>query len=340
MKTNSALILIVDDNSTNIDLLVSSLKATYRLGIAKNGFKAIDYALKYLPDLILLDVMMPEMNGYEVCKHLKADSSTKNIPVIFITALTETGHKTRGFEVGGVDYITKPFNADEVTARVKTHISLKKMRETLKNQNIFLEERVKEKTAEIQEMLSATIQTMAVMIDVRDPYTAGHQRRVAKLACAIAKKLSLSKDAIQTIQIAGVLHDIGKIRIPTSIINRPGKLLDVEFQMIKIHPKVGYDILKNIPSPWPFAKVVLQHHEKLDGSGYPAGLKNDEIMTEAKILTVADVAEATSSFRPYRPAFNIDYSLEELLKNKDKLYYGKAVDACIELFRKDNFKLE
>ncbi len=340
MKTNSALILIVDDNSTNIDLLVSSLKATYRLGIAKNGFKAIDYALKYLPDLILLDVMMPEMNGYEVCKHLKADSSTKNIPVIFITALTETGHKTRGFEVGGVDYITKPFNADEVTARVKTHISLKKMRETLKNQNIFLEERVKEKTAEIQEMLSATIQTMAVMIDVRDPYTAGHQRRVAKLACAIAKKLSLSKDAIHTIQIAGVLHDIGKIRIPTSIINRPGKLLDVEFQMIKIHPKVGYDILKNIPSPWPFAKVVLQHHEKLDGSGYPAGLKNDEIMTEAKILTVADVAEATSSFRPYRPAFNIDYSLEELLKNKDKLYYGKAVDACIELFRKDNFKLE
>jgi len=117
MQTKKFLVLIVDDNSTNIDLLVSSLKNDYRLGIAKNGFKAIDYALEYLPDLILLDVMMPEMNGYEVCKRLKADSSTKNIPVIFITALTETGHKTRGFEVGGVDYITKPFNSDEVKAR-------------------------------------------------------------------------------------------------------------------------------------------------------------------------------------------------------------------------------
>jgi putative two-component system response regulator len=340
MQTKNSLVLVVDDNSTNIDLLVSTLKADYRLGIAKNGFKAIDYALEYLPDLILLDVMMPEMNGYEVCKRLKAESSTKNIPIIFITALTETGHKTKGFEVGGVDYITKPFHSDEVKARVKTHISLKKMRETLKNQNMVLEERVKEKTAEIQQMLSATIETMAVMVDVRDPYTAGHQRRVARLACAIAEKLSLSEDIIHTIQIAGVLHDIGKIRIPTSIINRPGELLDVEFQMIKIHPQVGYDILKNIPSPWPFAKAVLQHHEKLDGSGYPAGLKDDEIMLEAKILTVADVAEATSSFRPYRPAFDIDYALEELLKNKDKSYYGKAVDACIELFRNNNFRFE
>jgi len=340
MQTKKSLILIVDDNSTNIDLLVNSLKTDYRLGIAKSGFKAIDYALKYLPDLILLDVMMPEMNGYEVCKRLKADSRTKNIPVIFITALTRTDHTTKGFEVGGVDYITKPFHSDEVKARVRTHIAFKKMRERLKNQNIILEERVKEKTAQIQQMLSATIETMAVMIDVRDPYTAGHQRRVAKLACAIAEKLSLSESIISTIQIAGILHDIGKIRIPTSIINRPGKLLDVEFQMIKIHPQVGYDILKNIPSPWPFAKAVLQHHEKLDGSGYPAGLKDDEIMLEAKILTVADVAEATSSYRPYRPAFDIDYSLDGLLKYKDKLYYGKAVDACIELFKKDNFKLE
>ncbi len=340
MQINNALILIVDDNSTNIDLLVSSLKTNYRLGIAKNGFKAIDYALKYLPDLILLDVMMPELNGYEVCKRLKADSSTKNIPVIFITALSETIHKNRGFEVGGVDYITKPFNSEEVKARVKTHIALKKMGETLKSQNIILEGKVKEKTEELQQMLSATIQTMAVMVEVRDPYTAGHQRRTAKLACAIAKKMSLSEYNIHTIKIAGILHDIGKIRIPTSIINRPGKLLNVEFKMIKIHPQVGYDILKNIPSPWPFAKVVLQHHEKLDGSGYPAGLKDNEIMIEAKILTVADVVEATSSYRPYRPAFNIDYSLEELLKNKDKLYYGKAVDACIELFRKDGFKFK
>ncbi len=339
-EIKDSLVLIVDDNSTNIDMLVGSLKGDYRLGIARNGFEAIDYAQEYLPDLILLDVIMPAMNGYDVCRRLKADYSTKPIPVIFITALTEADHKTRGFEVGGVDYITKPFNSDEVKARIKTHISLKKMRETLKNQNITLEERVKEKTAQIEQMLSGIIQTMGVMVDVKDPYTAGHQHRVAKLACAIAEKLSLSDDVIRTIQIAGILHDIGKLRIPTSILNRPGTLLDVEIQMIRMHSQVGYDILKNIPSPWPFAKVVLQHHEKLDGSGFPFGLKDNEIMLEAKILTVADVAEATSSYRPYRPAFDIEYSLEELLKNRDKKYYGKAVDACVELFRKDKFRFE
>ena len=340
MSKKKSLVLIVDDNSTNIDLLVNTLKNDYRLGIAKNGPKALDYTEKYLPDLILLDIMMPEMNGYQVCARLKTDPQTKNIPVIFITAMSEAGHKTRGFEVGGVDYITKPFNTEEVKARVKTHLSLKEMREKLNLQNIILEQKVKEKTAELQEMLTAIIQSMSLAVEIRDPYTAGHQERVACLACAIAKKMGLSKNQINSIRLAGILHDIGKIRIPVSILNRPGKLLDVEFEMIKIHPRVGFDILKNIPSPWPFSDIILQHHEKLDGSGYPQGLTGDAILLEAKVLTVADVTEAESSYRPYRPALGIEAALAEIRKNRGKWYEPDAVDACIELFTRENFRFE
>jgi len=340
MKTGNPLVLIVDDNSTNIDLLVNTLKDDFRLGIAKNGPKALDYIEKKLPDLILLDIMMPGMNGYEVCSRLKAVSRTKDVPVIFITAMSEAGDKTQGFELGAVDYITKPFHATEVKARVQTHLSLKKMREELSSQNVILEQKVEEKTAQLQEMLGATIKAMAMMVETRDPYTAGHQQRVAQLACAIAKKMGLSKDQISAIRFAGILHDIGKIRIPTSILNRSGKLLDAEFDMIRIHPKVGYDLLKNIPSPWPFAQIVLQHHELLDGSGYPKHLKGDEIMQESKILTVADVTEAESSYRPYRPALGIEFALEDIRKNRGKLYDSDAVDACLELFQQDNFKFE
>jgi len=340
MDKQKPLVLIVDDNPTNIDLLVNTLQTDYRLGIAKDGPKALEYSATYLPDLILLDIMMPDMNGYEVCSRLKNAVETQHIPVIFITALIETGHKTRGFEVGAVDYITKPFHAGEVRARVKTHLSLKQMRETLNAQNIILEQKVEEKTAQLREMLYSTIRAMALTVEIRDPYTAGHQQRVAQLACAIAQKLNYSEEKINAIRFAGILHDIGKIRIPVSILNRPGKLLDAEFMLIRMHPQTGYDILKHIPTPWPLADIVLQHHERLDGSGYPKGLKSDQILPEAKIVAVADVMEAESSYRPYRPAKGIEYALQEITKNRGTLYDPDAVDACIDLFRKEHFKFE
>ena len=333
-------VLIVDDNASNIDLLVNTLKNDYRLGVAKNGHKALEYAVRNVPDLILLDIMMPEMNGYDVCKHLKADEKTRDIPVIFITALAETGHKTRGFEVGGVDYITKPFHAAEVLARVRTHLALKEMREELNSQNIILEQKVRKRTVQLTEMLGATIQAMALAVETRDPYTAGHQQRVARLACAIAGKMGMDKDRIEAIRFAGILHDIGKIRIPVSILTRPGKMLEAEMKMIRIHPQVGYDILRAIPSPWPIAEMVLQHHEKMDGSGYPQGLTGDRILPEARILTVADVMEAESSYRPYRPALGVDFALEQIESKQGSLYDADAVAACLELFRKEHFKLE
>ena len=340
MNVSRPLVLIVDDNATNLDLLVNTLKTDYRLGIAKNGPNALEYALKHKPGLVLLDIMMPEMDGYEVCTRLKAIPETAAIPIIFITAMSETVNKTRGFELGAVDYITKPFHAEEVKARIQTHLALEEMRLQLESQNVRLEHQVAQKTAEIREILDASISSMALMAEIRDPYTAGHQQRVAQLACAIAEKMGLDTTTIEGIRIAGILHDVGKIRIPVSILSRSGRLLDAELEMLKIHPQVSFDILKNIPFPWPVAQIVLQHHERLDGSGYPQGLTGEEILLEARILAVADVTEANSSFRPYRPAHGIEAALTKLAQKKGKQFDADAVTACQELFSQDGFKFD
>lgn len=340
MNGSQPLILIVDDNATNIDLLVNTLKTDYRLGIAKRGINALEYAEKYHPDLILLDIMMPEMDGYEVCSRLKNNPLTESTPIIFITAMSETVNKTQGFDLGAVDYITKPFHAAEVKARVQAHLAMALMKSELRSQNTLLEQMVTKKTAEIQNMLQGIISSMALMVEIRDPYTAGHQQRVAQLACAIANRMGLPPERIEGLRIAALLHDVGKIRIPVSILNRTGKLLDAEMEIIKIHPRISFDILQNIPFPWPCTRMVLEHHERLDGKGYPHGLRGDEILLESKILSVADVAEAKSSFRPYRPAQGIEAALDELRQQRGKLYDCAAVDACLELFAGGTFQFD
>jgi putative two-component system response regulator len=340
MNDPRPLILIVDDNATNIDLLVNTLKSDYRLGIAKRGATALEYCDKYLPNLILLDIMMPEMDGYEVCTRLKNNPRTESIPVIFITAMSETVNKTQGFCLGAVDYITKPFHAAEVKARVQAHLAMAQMKEQLRSQNVLLEQKVAEKTVELRNMLQGIISSMALMVEIRDPYTSGHQQRVAQLACAIAAQMGLPADKIEGLRIAALLHDVGKIRIPVSILNRTGQLLDAELEVIKIHPQISYDILKNIPFPWPCARMVLEHHERLDGKGYPHGLTGDEILLESKILMVADVAEAKSSYRPYRPALGIEAALTELRQHRGTLYDSAAVDACLELYAAGTFQFD
>ena len=331
------LVLIVDDNPTNIDILVNALQEDYRLGISKNGTRAMKYAEEHHPLLVLLDIMMPDINGYEVCRHLKGSPETVDIAVISITALHEMASKTKGFEIGAVDYITKPFNAAEVKARVRTHIALRRMQEELNDQNRILKLKVEEKTAMTEKILQLTIQSMSQMTESRDPYTAGHQQRVAQLACAIAQKMTMTAEEIDTIRVAGLLHDIGKLRIPADILNRPGKILDVEYEFLKIHPTVSYEFLKDIPFPGPVSEIVYQHHEKLDGSGYPRGLSGDEILPEARILTVADVIEAMSSHRPYRPALGVQVALAEILKYKGSQFDPDVVETCKAVFMEDHF---
>ncbi|MFA5866505.1 MAG: HD domain-containing phosphohydrolase [Actinomycetota bacterium] len=186
--------------------------------------------------------------------------------------------------------------------------------------------------------LEGTVNALSAVGEHRDPYTAGHQERVTQLACAIAEEMKLSPEIYNDIRIAGKLHDIGKIEIPSEILSKPGRLTDIEFSMVKVHSRVGFDILKTAELPCQVAEIVLRHHERIDGSGYPNGLKADDIQIGAKIMAVADVVEAMSSHRPYRAALGIDKALEEIEQNKGKLYDPEVVDACLKLFRKKGFK--
>jgi putative nucleotidyltransferase with HDIG domain len=202
------------------------------------------------------------------------------------------------------------------------------------------EEELKRYSQKLQALIDNITKAIALTTAMRDPYTSGHQQRVTQLACAIAEEMDLSKEVLAEIRVAGSLHDIGKMYIPSEILTKPGRLTDTEFDMIKTHSKVGYDILKTIDFPWPIAPIVLQHHERADGSGYPSGISAKDVLLEARILAVADVVEAMASHRPYRPAHGIDKALEEISQNRDILYDPEVVDACLRLFKEKVFKFE
>jgi PAS domain S-box-containing protein/putative nucleotidyltransferase with HDIG domain len=200
------------------------------------------------------------------------------------------------------------------------------------------EQKIEDSFKRLQKILNDTINTLASISENRDPYTSGHQKKVAYLAINISEELGLSQEETEALGTAAMIHDIGKITVPASILSKPGKLNDVEYKMIKTHPKTGYEIIRNIEFPYSIDKIILQHHERLDGSGYPTGLKAKDIMLEAKILAVADVVEAMSSHRPYRPALGVDKALKEIEKNKGKLYDANVVNACKRLFTKRKFE--
>jgi PAS domain S-box-containing protein len=201
------------------------------------------------------------------------------------------------------------------------------------------EAKLLETLSNLKKAVDTTIQVMVSVVEARDPYTAGHQLRVADLACAIATEMELPQEKIDGIRLAGSIHDIGKLSVPSEILSKPTKLTNIEFSMIKEHPRSGYEILKNVESPWQLAQVAYQHHERMDGSGYPRNLKGDEILMEARILAVADVVEAMASHRPYRPALGIEAALEEIEQNKGTLYDNTVADACLKLFREKDHKL-
>ena len=189
-------------------------------------------------------------------------------------------------------------------------------------------------------VLNGTVEAIAALYEKRDPYTAGHQRRVAQLACAIARKMGLPDEQIYGIRIIGVVHDIGKIAVPGDILSKPGRLSTEELSIIKTHPQVAYDVLKNLEFPWPVAETVLQHHERLDGSGYPNGISGEAIILEARILCVADVVESMVSHRPYRPALGAERALREIVRNKGVLYDPAVAEACSKLSSNGGFRLE
>jgi len=203
-----------------------------------------------------------------------------------------------------------------------------------------IEEELKQTTEKLLSSLEGAIQAIAMIVEIRDPYTAGHQRRVTQLACAIARKIGFSQDQISALHCAGLIHDVGKVHVPAEILANPNGLSEAEFSIIKTHPLVGYEILKAIEFPWPIAQIVYQHHERMDGSGYPLGLSGEDILLEARILAVADVVEAMSSHRPYRPALGIDRALSEITQKKAILYDANVVDTCLRLFAEESFEFD
>ncbi|MGZ5006701.1 MAG: HD-GYP domain-containing protein [Methylobacter sp.] len=331
--TNKGRILAVDDTPASLKLLTDLLATEgYEVRSAIRGELALHSAINNPPELILLDIRMPEMDGFEVCRRLKAQPETSDVPIIFVSSLTEMDEKVEGFELGAVDFITKPYQREELLIRVRTHLEMTRLRNRL-------EYLVDERTNELRTNMLAFVTAIASTVEMRDPYTAGHQRRTAHLASAIARELQLPEDQIEGLNLASVVHDIGKIRIPAEILCKPGRLNELEFGLIKLHPETGYEILKSIDFPWPIAKAVLQHHERLEGSGYPHGLKDEEILLEAKIIAVADVVEAMISHRPYRAGLGVDAALNEITQHKGVLYDSSVVNACLTLFHEKDYKL-
>ena len=202
------------------------------------------------------------------------------------------------------------------------------------------EKKLKQTSGKLLESVETTIQAMVRIVEKRDPYTAGHQRRVTQLACAIARRMNYSEDQVNALHLAGIIHDVGKIQVPAEILANPDTLSEAEFSIVKTHPLAGYEILDTIEFPWPIAKIIYQHHERMNGSGYPQGLSGEDILLEARVLAVADVVEAMSSHRPYRPALGIDKALAEITQGKGILYDADVVDNCVNLFSDGSFKFE
>jgi putative nucleotidyltransferase with HDIG domain len=201
------------------------------------------------------------------------------------------------------------------------------------------QEKLESTLGNLRKAIGGTIQAIVQVVEMRDPYTAGHQRRVADLARSIATEMGLPADIIEGIRMAAVIHDIGKVAVPAEILSKPGRLTQNEFELIKDHPLTGYDILKHVEFPWPIAEIIYQHHERLDGSGYPRGLKGDDVLFEARIIALADVVEAMASHRPFRPARGIDAALGEIEEHRGTLYDAEVVDTCLKLFREMGYAL-
>ncbi|HDZ26431.1 hypothetical protein LCGC14_0735150 [marine sediment metagenome] len=322
-------ILIVEDERVSAeDIKMSLQRLGYPVsGIAVSGEEAVRKAEEMHPDLVLMDIVLKgKMDGIEAASEIR---SRLDIPVVYLTAHADKKTLARAKITEPFGYILKPFDDKDLQATIEMALYKQKTENALKEREMILKINLME-----------TIKALALAIETRDVYAAGHQRKVANLASNIAKEMGLTEGQVDGLRMAGSVHDIGTIQILTETLIKPDHLSQFESYMVKMHPQFGYDILKVIEFSFPVAQIVLQHHERLDGSGYPAGLLGGNTLPEARILAVADIVEAMSSPRPYRPALGINTALEEISKDKGILYDPEAVDACLILFHEKKFKFE
>lgn len=306
-------LLLVDDEPVNLRVLNTILASDHQLIFAKSGEEAVRLAAQKRPDLILSDVMMPGMTGFELCIALKSNPDTASVPVIFVTALEEEHDEAKGFEVGGVDYITKPVSAPVVRARVNTHLSLVKAEEL--------------KLTRLE-----VVQRLGRAAEYKDNETGMHVLRMSHYSKVLAVAYGFSPEQAETLLHAAPMHDIGKIGIPDNILLKPGKLTDEEFAVMKTHPQIGAEILADGDSELlRIAKsVALTHHEKWDGTGYPHGLAGEAIPIEGRIVAVADVFDALTSKRPYKEAWSVEKTLAFMQEQKGIHFEPRLIDLLVE----------
>lgn len=320
-------VLIIDDDEAHIELIkraFDSHRTKFNLATQSTLAEARLYMQGNNPDIVICDWLLPDGTGIEL---LSNNRENNFFPVVLMTSHGNEELAVGAMKAGALDYIVKSpdtfSNMPDFVVRAQRewkHIVARR-----------------EAESKLQQVLLQTVESLSMMVEKRDPYTAGHQKKVCQLACAIAEAMKLDEKSQSGIYIASILHDIGKISIPAEYLSKPGTLDPVEFTIIKSHPQVAYEMLKSIDFDSPVMKIVQQHHEKCNGSGYPFGLKCSDILLEARIITVADVVEAISSHRPYRPALGIDTALNEISTNAGELYDPDVVQVCLQLF-KDGFK--
>jgi putative two-component system response regulator len=349
-------VLIVDDSPENVEILGEILRPHYRRLAALDGEKALKIAASAdAPDLILLDVVMPGLDGYQVCRRLKSDPRTSEIPVIFITSRGEVESETRGFDTGAVDYIAKPVSPPVVLARVKTHLELRKARESLSRQNEILEQKVRERTEELALTQEATILSLASLAETRDNETGGHILRTQSYVRLLAERLArrpgrgeaaLDPEDVALLYKSSPLHDIGKVGIPDAILLKPARLTPAEFEIMKRHTTLGRDALLRAESLFRdkmdssffrlAREIAYSHHEKWNGQGYPEGLVGGAIPLPGRLMAVADVYDALVTSRIYKPPVPHSEAVRIMAAEREKHFDPDVLEAFLEL--EDEFR--
>ena len=353
-RSHKQTILVVDDTPDNLFLVSNLLKDLYSVKVANSGEKALKYLSEtsLLPDLILLDIMMPVLSGYDVIKKIKENPHLNNIPVVFLTAKSSIQDEKMGLEFGASDYITKPIYPPILLARVKTQLENKAAADFLKDHNEFLEKEIQKRTREIVAIQDVTIFAMASLAETRDNETGNRIRRTSNYVRVLAKKLQthpkfkeyLTDEMINTLYKSAPLHDIWKIGIPDHILLKPGKLTPEEFEVMKTHTTLGKEAIEHAENQLGFQvdflktakEIAYSHQEKYDGSGYPLGLKADEIPISARLMTVADVYDALISKRVYKESFDLNLAIEIMKDGRGTHFDPDMLDAFLEV--KDEFE--
>ena len=343
-----ATVLVVDDTPENLTLMGALLRDHFMVKVANNGEKALKIAISdTLPDLVLLDIMMPGTDGYEVCRRLKATAATRDIPVIFLTARSDPDDERMGLALGAVDYITKPISPPILLARVNTHLALKATADFLRDKSAYLEREVALRTLEVQAIQDVTIMAMTSLAETRDNETGNHIRRIQLYVKALAERLRnhprfeavLNERMIELLYKSAPLHDIGKIGIPDSILLKPGKLTVEEFEVMKTHTTLGRKAIEDAERRLGMRvaflsvskEIAYSHQEKWDGSGYPQGLAGDQIPVSARLMAVADVYDALINKRVYKAAFSHDQTCSTIVKGKGTHFDPDMVDAFVDI---------